>query len=70
MTFVEFSPVRALYWSAILNGLLAPFLLVGILLVASDKKIMAGQPSPWLGRAVVLVTTLAMLAAGAVMFVG
>lgn len=70
MTFAEFSAVRALYLSAILNGLLAPFLLAGILAVASDQKIMEGQPSPWLGRVVVLITTVAMLAAGAAMLLG
>jgi Mn2+/Fe2+ NRAMP family transporter len=68
MDFAEFSVVRALYWSAIINGLLAPFLLAGILAVASDREIMAGQPSPRIGRAVVLVTTLAMLGAAAAMF--
>lgn len=46
--------------AAIINGLLASFLLVGILLVASDRKIMNGQPSSLLGRAVVCVTTLLM----------
>lgn len=69
MSFGEFSPVRALYWSAILNGLLAPFLLVAILAVASDPVIMAGQPSSRTARAVVLVTTCAMFAAAAAMFV-
>jgi Mn2+/Fe2+ NRAMP family transporter len=38
MDFANFNPVQALYWSAVLNGLLAPFLLTGILLVASDRN--------------------------------
>jgi len=37
--------VKALYWTAVINGLLAPFLLVAILVVASNKKLMQGQPS-------------------------
>jgi Mn2+/Fe2+ NRAMP family transporter len=53
---------------AILNGLLAPFLLIGILLVASDQKLMAGQPSSRLSRVVVAITTLFMFAAAAGMF--
>ncbi len=68
MDFADFSAVRALYLSAILNGLLAPFLLAGILAVASDRRIMAGQPSSRLAQATVLLTTLAMLAAAAAMF--
>ena len=70
MDFANFSAVRALYLSAILNGLLAPFLLAGILAVASDRAVMAGQPSPRLGRGVVLLTTLAMFAAAVAMFAG
>jgi NRAMP (natural resistance-associated macrophage protein)-like metal ion transporter len=67
--FARVNAVQALYWTAVINGLLAPFLLVGILMVASDAKIMNGQPSSRLGRTVVAVTTLAMFAAGAAMFV-
>ena len=69
MGFVGFSAVKALYWTAVINGLLAPFLMVGILHAASDKKLMRGQPSSVLGRVVVGVTTVAMFAAGVAMFV-
>jgi Mn2+/Fe2+ NRAMP family transporter len=68
LDFVGINPVKALYWTAVINGLLAPFLLVGILVVASDKKLMQGQPSSRLGRFVVAVTTIAMFAAGIAMF--
>ena len=69
LDFVGINPVKALYWTAVINGLLAPFLLVAILLVASDRKLMQGQPSSRLGRAVVAITTVAMFAAGVAMFV-
>jgi NRAMP (natural resistance-associated macrophage protein)-like metal ion transporter len=68
MDFANLNPVQALYWSAVLNGLLAPFLLTGILLIASDRKLMEGQPSSMLGRLVVGSTTVAMFAAAAAMF--
>ena len=55
--------IRLLFWSAIINGLLAPFLLVGILIVAMDSAIMQGQPSSRLSLFVVGLTTLLMLAA-------
>jgi Mn2+/Fe2+ NRAMP family transporter len=61
--------VKALYWTAVINGLLAPFLLVAILVVASDRKLMQGQPSSRLGFAIVTVTAIAMFAAGVAMFV-
>jgi NRAMP (natural resistance-associated macrophage protein)-like metal ion transporter len=68
LDFVGFNPVAALYWSAVINGLLAPFLLVGILLTASDRRLMQGQPIPVLSRAVVALTTLLMFAAAVGMF--
>jgi Mn2+/Fe2+ NRAMP family transporter len=69
MDFANVNPVKALYWSAILNGLLAPFLLTGILLVATDRKLMQNQPSSRLGRVTVGVTTVFMFAAAVAMFV-
>jgi len=69
LDFVGINPVKALYWTAVINGLLAPFLLVGILIVAADNKLMQGQPSSRLGWIVVALTTIAMFAAGVAMFV-
>ena len=69
LEFANVSAVRALFWSAVLNGVLAPFLLVGILIAASDVRLMRGQPSSRLGRGVVAVATLAMFAAAIAMFV-
>ena len=69
LDFIGINPVKALYWTAVINGLLAPFLLVAILIVAADKKLMQGQPSSRLGWVVVALTTIAMFAAGVAMFV-
>jgi NRAMP (natural resistance-associated macrophage protein)-like metal ion transporter len=63
LVFLNVNPIRALYLSAVLNGLLAPLLLVCILIVASDRKLMAGQPSSTLGRVTVTITTLVMIGA-------
>jgi len=65
----EYNPVKALFWTAIINGLLAPLLLVGILLVASDRKLMQGQPSSWLSRITIGTITLVMFGAAAAMFI-
>lgn len=69
LDFADVSPMKALFWAAIVNGLIAPFLLVGILLVASDRKLMREQPCPWLARLAVGVTALAMFGAAIGMFV-
>ena len=69
MDFARVNAVSALYWTAVINGVLAPFLLVGILIAASDKELMHGQPSSLLGRTVVGLTTAVMFAAAVGMFV-
>jgi Mn2+/Fe2+ NRAMP family transporter len=67
--FLNVSAVKALYWTAVINGLLAPVLLIGILLAASDKTLMNGQPSSRLGRVTVMATTVVMIGAAVAMFV-
>ena len=69
MDFLNINPVKALFWTAVINGVLAPFLLAGILLVASDRKLMQRQPSSWLSLAAVGVITIVMFGAAAAMFV-
>jgi len=69
LDFIGINPVKALYWTAVINGLLAPFLLVAILIVAADKKLMQNQPSSRLGWTLVAITTVAMFIAGVAMFV-
>ena len=67
--FVGIDPIKALFWTAVINGLLAPFLLVGILLVANDRKIMRGQPGSLFTRGVVTLTMVVMFASAVAMFV-
>jgi NRAMP (natural resistance-associated macrophage protein)-like metal ion transporter len=69
LDFAKVNPVKALYWTAIINGLLAPFLLTGILIAASDRKLMQGQPTSRLTRVTVGFTTALMFGAAAAMFV-
>ena len=69
LDFMDVRPVTALYWTAVINGLLAPFLLVGILIVASDARIMEKQTSPRLARWVLGVTTGIMFLAALMIFV-
>jgi Mn2+/Fe2+ NRAMP family transporter len=68
--FLRIDPIQSLFWSAIVNGVLAPFLLVGILLSARDPRIMKKQPSSVPAQVIVGLTTVAMFAAAGVMFYG
>ncbi len=67
MDFMDISPVRALYWTAVINGILAPFLLFAILVVASDDKLMNGQPSSAIGKTVAGLAAVAMFVAAIAM---
>lgn len=58
-----FNPLKALYWSAVVNGVLAPFLLVILFLVARDRKLMRDQPCPPLTLALVAMAAALMFAA-------
>ncbi|WP_159016308.1 NRAMP family divalent metal transporter [Cognatiluteimonas profundi] len=69
LDFLSVNPIKALFWTAVINGVLAPFLLVGSLIIASDRKIMNGQTSSLLSRAVVGLTAALMFGAAIGMFV-
>jgi NRAMP (natural resistance-associated macrophage protein)-like metal ion transporter len=61
------NPIRMLFWSAILNGLLAPPLMVLVMLVGNNRKIMGEHTNgPWLNLLGWTATTL--MAAAAVAF--
>jgi Mn2+/Fe2+ NRAMP family transporter len=69
LDLLHINPIKALYWTAIINGFLSPFLLAALLYVASDRKIMRGQPSSRLGHYVVILTTVLMFGAAIGMLV-
>ena len=53
LNFLRIDPVRALYWSAILNGLVAAPLMAVIMMMASNRKVMGKFVIPaylrWVG---------------------
>jgi Mn2+/Fe2+ NRAMP family transporter len=63
LDLMHINAIKALYWTAIINGFLAPFLLAALLRIATDRKIMRGQPSSRLARNVVILTTVLMFGA-------
>lgn len=69
MDFIGLNPIRTLYWTAVINGLLAPFLLLGIIFAALDRKLMKDQPSSIPSIVVVSLATLLMFGAAIGMFV-
>jgi NRAMP (natural resistance-associated macrophage protein)-like metal ion transporter len=60
MNFVHIDPVRALFYAAALNGMVAPPLLVLIVLLGSDRGYLGEHVSGWLSRALGWIATVAM----------
>ena len=70
LEFVEVDPVKALYWSAVVNGVLAAPLMAVIMLIACNATIMGPLVLPralrvvgWLATAVMAAVTLAFFLA-------
>jgi Mn2+/Fe2+ NRAMP family transporter len=69
LNFSPIDPIRALYWSAVLNGVVAVPVMVTMMLLTMRRSIMAGFTLPplllvmgWLATATMAVTTVAMVA--------
>ena len=64
LNLTALDPVRALYWSAVLNGLLAAPLMATMLVVATNRRVMGALVLPVYLRVLGWVGTAAMAAAG------
>ncbi len=69
MNLLGINPIQALYYSAVLNGLVAPPLLVIIMLLGNDRRVMKDKANGRLSNTLGWITTgLMTLAAGALLF--
>ena len=64
MNVIGLDPIHALIYSAIANGIIAPFILVLIVRISSNKKIMLGYESSLLAQTVGWVTVALMSVSG------
>lgn len=65
LNFIGIDPMKALYWAAVVNGLLAPPLMVVTMLIASNPKVMGNLVlSPHLKAIGWLATTVMWVIAG------
>jgi|SRR5215471_3663542 len=69
INFLQIPPVTALFWTAIVNGVLAPPLIVVIMLVSNSKKVMGDRTNGKLTNILGWGTALIMTAATIGMFV-
>jgi len=68
LVFVGVNPVAALYYSAVINGVVAVPLLVIIFLIGNNKKILGERTSGKLSNSLLILTALLMGAAAAGLF--
>jgi len=71
INFAGINPVSALFWTAVINGLVSPPLLVIIMLVSNNKAVMGNNVNGtatnivgWLATGVMLTAAIAMLLMG------
>jgi NRAMP (natural resistance-associated macrophage protein)-like metal ion transporter len=66
LDYAGFNAVKMLFWSAVVNGVLAPPLIVLVVLLTSSSKVMGKRVIPpllkWLGWATATIMTLASVA--------
>ena len=67
--FAGINPISALFWTAVINGVVAPPLLVVVMLVANNKRVMGTRTNGlvtnivgWLAAAVMFAAAIAMFA--------
>jgi NRAMP (natural resistance-associated macrophage protein)-like metal ion transporter len=66
---IGINPITALFWTAVINGLVAPPLLVVVMLVANDKRVMGDRTNgPW-ANIIGWLAAVVMFAAAAAMLV-
>lgn len=67
--FAGINPIRALFWTAVINGVVAPPLLVVVMLVANNKRVMGSRTNGAFTNIIGWLATLVMFAAAIAMFV-
>jgi NRAMP (natural resistance-associated macrophage protein)-like metal ion transporter len=68
LDFAGFNAVSMLFWAAVLNGVLAPPLIVIVLLLTNSRKVMGARQNPKLLSALGWITVVVMTAATVAMF--
>ncbi len=65
LCFTPIDPMKALYWSAVINGVVAVPIMAGMMLLASKKEVMgaftSGFKTTWFGWGGVVVMGFAVL---------
>jgi NRAMP (natural resistance-associated macrophage protein)-like metal ion transporter len=69
LDYLKISAVKMLFYAAVINGVLAPPLIVLVTMLTSDKKVMGTRVNPWFLKWAGWITALVMTAATIAMIV-
>ena len=69
LNLTPLDPIKALYWSAVINGVAAVPLMIVMMLMGSSRKVMGKFTMPWPLKLFGWIATAAMAAAAVVMFI-
>ena len=69
VNFIGFNPITALFWTAVINGILAPPVLVVVMLVANNRRVLGNEVNGTLANILGWATTAVMAAAACGMVV-
>jgi NRAMP (natural resistance-associated macrophage protein)-like metal ion transporter len=68
LNFTSIDPIKALYWSAVINGVAAVPIMIAVMLLANDRRCMKHFRLPWWLNVLGGTATLVMAAAAVIMF--
>ena len=69
LNYLKINAVKMLFYAAVVNGVLAPPLIVLVTMLTSDEKVMGKRVNPWLLKWAGWVTAAVMAAATIAMIV-
>jgi NRAMP (natural resistance-associated macrophage protein)-like metal ion transporter len=69
INFIGINPIKALIWTAIVNGLITPPIIAIIIVVANNKKVMGRYTNGWLSNALCILTFVLTTIASVLVFV-
>ena len=70
IAFLRIDPIQLMFWANVLNGVLAPLLVVYLLIIGNNRKIMGNRPLHWITNTGMVLTALVMFAATVLLFYG
>src|SRR6185312_5492732 len=70
IAFLRLDPIQLMFWANVLNGVLAPLLVVYVIIIGNNRKIMGNHRLNLITNFGMVLTALVMFAAAILLFYG